>query len=48
MLLKNVNEKRTVIVHWIKVHIGIIGNEIADRDAKMGHSQNKIVWLNIE
>ena len=48
VLLQNVNKKRTVIVHWIKAHIGIIGNEIADRAAKMGHSQNKTVWLNIE
>ena len=48
VLLLKVNVTRRVIVHWIKAHIGIRGNEIADKAAKMGHRQDKMVWLNLE
>lgn len=36
-LLYELNRHRTVSLHWIKAHCGIIGNEIADQTAQKGH-----------
>ena len=40
-LLLKLNEERKITIHWIRAHIGIKGNEIADRTANLGHNQNK-------
>ena len=46
----DLNTERKVILHWVGGHIGITGNEIADRVANMGHKQDKsyITYLSRE
>ena len=40
LLIMQMNMDRQVKLHWIKAHIGIKGNEVADKVAKMGHGIN--------
>lgn len=28
---------KTIIIHWVKAHAGVVGNEIADKVANLGH-----------
>ena len=42
-LLIKLNESREVIIHWVKGHSGIVGNEIADKAANMGHANDSSV-----
>ena len=39
--LHYLNQRTEVILHWIKGHNGLRGNEIADRAANIGHQNNK-------
>ena len=47
LLLININQNKTVLLHWIKAHCGISGNEIADKAAHHGHSNNRSEWLDL-
>ena len=47
ILLLQLNDNRRVILHWIRGHNQIKGNEIADQAAKKGHSNNKSVWFDL-
>ena len=38
--LQILNQSRSVHLHWVKGHSGIIGNEIADKTANQGHYIN--------
>ena len=40
-LLLSINTNRKVLLHWVKSHVGIHGNERADRAANMGHNCDK-------
>ena len=40
-LLLNLNQNQIVLLHWVKAHNGIFGNEIADRAANLGHGNNR-------
>ena len=37
----NLNQNNRVILHWVKGHCNITGNELADRAANLGHSNNR-------
>ena len=39
--LLELNDSGTVILHWVKGHCGVRGNEIADRAADKGHKNNR-------
>uniref|UniRef100_A0A2P2I2N0 Pol-like protein n=2 Tax=Hirondellea gigas TaxID=1518452 RepID=A0A2P2I2N0_9CRUS len=36
-LMLELNNSRKVVLHWVRAHIGIKGNEIADKTANLGH-----------
>ena len=40
-LLINLNNTQIVILHWVKSHNGIKGNEVADQVANLGHKNNR-------
>jgi ribonuclease HI len=40
-LLLSLNAEVTVVLHWVKAHCGITGNEIADRSANKGHDNDR-------
>ena len=40
-LVLELNSKGSVLLHWVKAHCGIVGNEAADRAANLGHSNNR-------
>lgn len=42
--LKDLQTTKCVLLHWVKSHAGVHGNEIADRVANLGHSLNKSVY----
>ena len=41
-LLLDLNNNGTTILHWVRAHCGIAGNEIADKTAKLGHENDRI------
>lgn len=44
------NSTRRVILHWVKAHAGVVGNELADTAANLGHGVDKSLLypLNLE
>ena len=46
-MVLELNKQRKVKIHWIKRHIGIKGNEIADKTANLGHKQNRSVLTGV-
>lgn len=40
-LLIELNKNRRVVLHWVRGHVGVRGNEVADRVANLGHKNNK-------
>ena len=41
ILMWNLNQSSRVILHWVKGHSNITGNELADRAANLGHSNDR-------
>lgn len=41
ILLSNLNKDGIVKIHWVKAHIGIAGNEVADKAANMAHNNDR-------
>ena len=37
-----------ILLHWVKSHKGIVGNEIADKSANMGHQNNSTVLCSLQ
>ena len=46
--LYELNKTGVVILHWVKSHINIPGNEIVDKAAKLGHSNDRIELYRLE
>ena len=46
-LLYKLNLTNSVLLHWIKAHIGIKGNEIADQSANKAHTNDRIEYYNL-
>ncbi|XP_055952947.1 uncharacterized protein LOC129988699 [Argiope bruennichi] len=40
--IKAVNSNRRLSLHWVKAHIGVEGNEVADKQAKYGTEKDSI------
>ena len=47
METKNINGSQHTLLHWVKSHIGITGNEIADRTADKRYKNDRIVLYSI-
>ena len=42
-LFIKLNGNQIVVLHWVKAHNGIAGNEVADRTANLGHKLDRSV-----
>ena len=46
-LILELNQRRSVSLQWVKAHVGITGNEVADMVAKNGHTLDRSVLLRV-
>ena len=46
-LILNIVSTQEIILHWVKSHVGILGNEIADKSANAGHQNNRTILYSL-
>ena len=46
-LILNIVSTREIILHWVKSHVGILGNEIADKSANARHQNNHTILYSL-
>lgn len=43
VMLYKLNQNNSVRIHWVKAHVGITGNELADKAANLAHKNDRSV-----